>query len=312
VNPLGGGRSWCGVLNLNKPSGLTSRQALDRVARFLPRTKVGHAGTLDPLASGVLVLCVGAATRLVEFVQRLPKTYRTTIRLGVTSDTLDAQGHLTPVSDPAIPNVDDVRRAIATQVGQLDQVPPQFSALKVAGERAYDLARAGRRVQLGARRVDVHRIELLDYEWPRVSLEIDCGSGTYIRSIARDLGETLGCGGLVELLERTRIGHFTLDGALSLDDLSAERVEDHLRPALEAVWELPRVQISEEELTAVCRGKAVAAASAERRTLAAGEVALVGPDGLLGAVAEHDTAARGLLPRRVLVQPGNPRDFREP
>ena len=135
-----------GLLNLRKITGLTSRDVVNRVTRMLGKIKVGHAGTLDPLASGVLVVCVGAATRLIEYVQRMPKTYRTVVRLGARSDTLDADGRVEVVAAPRVPNESEVRAALAAQVGTIAQTPPEFSALKVEGRRAYDLARAGRAV----------------------------------------------------------------------------------------------------------------------------------------------------------------------
>src|SRR5206468_3675545 len=146
--------------NLNKPIGVTSRDVVDRVARPLRKVKVGHAGTLDPLASGVLVVCVGAASRLIEYVQRMPKTYRARVRLGATSDTLDSDGTVAEEVDPPVPTESQLRDALATQVGTIDQVPPEFSAIKVAGERAYDLARSGREVVLKARPVTITRVEL--------------------------------------------------------------------------------------------------------------------------------------------------------
>ena len=148
-------RPICGLLNLHKPIGWTSRDAVDRVVRPLRRAKVGHAGTLDPLASGVLVVCIGAATRLIEYVQAMPKSYRTVVRLGATSDTLDADGQIIEAADPPIPGEAEVRAALASQVGTIRQVPPQYSALKVAGRRAYDIARAGDSVELAARPVRV-------------------------------------------------------------------------------------------------------------------------------------------------------------
>src|SRR4051812_836312 len=176
---------YCGLLNLNKPIGVTSRDVVDRVSRPLRKVKVGHAGTLDPLASGVLVVCVGAATRLIEYVQRQTKTYRTVVRLGARSDTHDADGLVTPVDGASDPGLDAVRAAIATQVGTIPQKPPEYSALKVEGRRAYDLARAGQSVDLAARPVTIHRVDLLGYEWPRLELEVECEGGTYVRSIAR-------------------------------------------------------------------------------------------------------------------------------
>jgi tRNA pseudouridine55 synthase len=288
------------LLNLDKPGGMTSRTVVDRVVGPLRGTKVGHAGTLDPLATGVLVVCVGAATRLIEYVQRMPKTYRTVIRLGARSDTLDADGRVSEVADPCRPDESEIRTVLARQVGTIEQRPPEFSALKVRGERAYDLARAGRAVDLAPRRVRIDRIDLLGYEWPRLELEIACGSGTYIRSIARDVGEELGCGGLVETLIRTRIGPFLQADAIGLETLSIETIADRLRPALDAVAELPRISLSAAQVAAVVQGRALASSEVGGGPVAAGEVALVGPDGTLAAIGEHDAETGRISPRRVL------------
>jgi tRNA pseudouridine55 synthase len=290
----------CGLLNLDKPAGLTSRAVVDRVAGALPGTKVGHAGTLDPLATGVLVVCIGAATRLIEFVQRMPKTYRTVVRLGARSDTLDADGLVTEVVDPRRPDEAEVRAALARQVGTIEQRPPEFSALKVRGRRAYDLARAGRAVDLAPRLVTIERIDLLGYEWPRLELEIACGSGTYIRSIARDLGEALGCGGLVEVLTRTRIGPFTRAEAIDPETLTAESIPGRLHPALDALADLPRVGLSAEQVAAVAQGKALAVAEVAPGAAVTGELALIGPDGTLVALAECAPGSDRICPRRVL------------
>jgi tRNA pseudouridine55 synthase len=300
-------KSLSGLLNLDKPPGVTSRAVVDRVARSLRGVKVGHAGTLDPLASGVLVVCVGSATRLVEYVQRMPKTYRTVVRLGAWSDTLDADGQVTEVDHPDVPDAGAIRAALDRQVGTIEQRPPAFSALKVAGRRAYDLARAGEAVDLAPRPVTIDRIDLLGYAWPRLELEIACGSGTYIRSIARDLGEALGCGGLVEVLVRTRIGPFTQADALDPTALSVETIPGRLRPAIEAVADLPRLLLSAEQVEAVARGQALAWESLNGGAIPEGEVALVGPHGILVAVAENRALDRRILPRRVLVPSGDVR-----
>jgi tRNA pseudouridine55 synthase len=294
------GHPWCGVLNLNKPAGITSRQAVDRVKKCLRGTRLGHAGTLDPLATGVLVVCVGAATRLIEYVQQMSKTYRTVVRLGAWSDTLDADGRVTEIPTPRPPDRAEVEAALNGQVGAILQRPPDFSALKVQGERAYDLARKGQTVALAPRLVQIDRIDLIDYQWPRLELEIVCGGGTYIRAIARDLGEALGCGGLVEVLTRTRIGRFTLEGAIDPDDLSVDTIAAHLRPALEAVAELPRLAVTAEQVAALVQGRALRTAAIHDATAAPGEVALVGPDGSLVAIGRHHEAEGWIRPQRVL------------
>lgn len=292
----------CGVLNVHKPTGVTSRAVVNQVARLVRKAKTGHAGTLDPLASGVLVVCVGAATRLIEYVQRMPKTYRTVVRLGATSDTLDADGQIENTENPPVPSEADVRAALATQIGTIAQRPPAFSALKVGGQRAYDLARAGQAVELAPRPVTISRIDLLSYAWPRLELEIACGSGTYIRSIARDVGEQLGCGGLVEVLTRTRIGAFTIDDAVDPDSLTTETLRAHLRPTLEAVGDLPRVQVSASQVADVAQGRALSVGKLAEGAVPVGEVALVGPDGALVAVAETRPELGTVQPSRVLVR----------
>ncbi len=296
---MSSGGELSGVLNLDKPGGVTSRDVVDLISRPLRKVKVGHAGTLDPLASGVLVVCVGAATRLIEYVQRMPKAYRTVVRLGARSDTLDADGRVEEVENPPIPTEAAVRAALAGQVGVIEQVPPQFSALKVAGRRAYDMARAGQAVELAARPVAIDRIELIAYDWPRLEFAVDCGSGTYIRSIARDVGEALGCGGLVEVLVRTRIGPFALADALDPTGQPLDAILGRLRPPLDALSDLPRLVLSAGQVAAVLMGKGLLAAEIEGAAGLGGEVAMVGPDGALVAVAE--AMAGGMIqPRRVL------------
>jgi tRNA pseudouridine55 synthase len=207
-----------GLLVIDKPGGMSSRDVVNRVQRWFPRrTKIGHAGTLDPLATGVLVLGVGAATKLVERIQQMGKVYRTRLRLGATSDTDDADGAITPVPGAVPPTIDIVRDALPTFVGRIEQVPPAYSAVKVSGARSYDLARCGRAVALAARPVDVYAITLLGYDWPHLDLEIECGKGTYVRSIGRDLGVKLGCGAHVQTLRRTRVGPFTAEQGVGLN-----------------------------------------------------------------------------------------------
>ncbi len=219
-----------GFLVVDKPGGMTSRDVVNVAQRWFPRrTKIGHAGTLDPLATGVLVLAIGAATKLVERVQAMGKTYRTRILLGFTSDTDDADGNLSPTPAGAIPSEAAIRDLLPRFVGEILQLPPRVSALKIDGRRAYDLARQGKNVKLEPRPVRVDAIRLLSYEWPHLDLEIDCGKGTYIRSIARDVGEALGCGGLVQTLQRTRIGEFTAEISLGID-VSPESARSNLLP----------------------------------------------------------------------------------
>jgi tRNA pseudouridine55 synthase len=232
-----------GLLVIDKPGGMTSRDVVNRVQRWFPKgTKVGHTGTLDPLATGVLVVCIGAATRLADLVQGMGKAYRSRFRLGARSDTDDADGTVTPVPGAIPPTEDQVRSALDSFVGSIEQVPPAYSALKFGGERAHDLARRGRDVPLAPRTVRVDAVRLLGYSWPFADVEIDCGKGTYIRSIARDLGEKLGCGGLVETLRRTRVGPFTAEQGIGID-VPPEEGRAKLLPMAAATVGMARVDV---------------------------------------------------------------------
>ena len=273
-----------GILNLYKPAGKTSRQAIDPIARWVRPNKCGHAGTLDPLAEGVLVVCVGKATRLISCIQEQRKIYRAVFLFGQTSDTDDITGEVRINASAPIPSRADIELALPQFVGAIQQVPPQYSAVHVEGQRAYALARKGEAPELEARTVQVYRIELLDYAHPRLELEIECGSGTYIRSIGRDLGQKLGCGALMSALVRTRIGPFDADSAVRLADLTRDNMATHLQPALRAVEHLPRQSCTGEALQALSQGRRI---PLELPGLTAGaSLALVTPDGTLGALGE--------------------------
>ncbi len=247
-----------GLLVIDKPPGITSRAALDRAAAwFPPDTRVGHAGTLDPLASGVLVLCLGKATRLVEFVQDLPKTYRARLLLGARSDTDDAAGVCVPVPDARVPDLSEISKALHGFEGKIQQVPPRYSAARHQGKRAYKLARKQHEFELAPRFVTVQQIAIETYAYPHLDLVIDCGKGTYIRSLARDLGECLGCGGLIAALRRTRIGTFDEATALKLD-AKASSARERLLPLSAAVAHLPRLELPEPLVSRLCQGQRLA------------------------------------------------------
>jgi tRNA pseudouridine55 synthase len=283
-----------GILVLDKPTGLTSRDAVDRAGRWFPRkTRLGHTGTLDPLASGVLVLCVGPATRLTEYIQDMGKTYLATVRLGARSATDDAEGPITPSSVPAPPDDKAVRATVAKFVGSIEQVPPAYSAAKVTGRRAYDLARQGTDVELAPRTVRIDAIDVLAFDYPLLRLEVRCGKGTYIRSLARDLGDRLGCGGYVDELRRTRVGPFTPADAVPLD-ADAETARSRLLPPAAAVTGLPRVTLPPHEVSRLRHGQAVAV----DQPPAGAEVVVFDPNGGLVAIAAT-AADRALKPVKV-------------
>jgi tRNA pseudouridine55 synthase len=219
-----------GIINLDKPAGITSAKAVGRVKHLLPRgTRIGHAGTLDPFATGVLLLLVGKATKSCESLMDQPKAYEATVKLGGTTATDDLDSPETPTPNAPIPTRAQIESTLPRLTGVISQRPPNYSALKIGGRRAYDLARHGKAIELPPRDVRIDRIDLLDYSWPLLKLRIDCGRGTYIRSIARDLGQALNTGGYLTQLRRTRVGQFTIDDAVLLDQLLADGPESHMK-----------------------------------------------------------------------------------
>jgi len=210
----------CGLIVVDKPYRLSSTSVVRVVKRRAGGAKTGHAGTLDPLASGVLICCLGRATRWVERLMAMPKVYECDIDLSAVSTTHDLEGEITAVPETAAPTRDAINRTLAERfTGTILQTPPIHSAMRLAGKRAYTLARKGREVKLEPRRIRIDLVEILKYEWPALALRIVCGRGTYIRSLAHDLGAALGAGGYLTQLRRTAIGPFTLDRAFRLDDV---------------------------------------------------------------------------------------------
>lgn len=211
-----------GFLVINKPQGWTSFDVVAKVRNKFKAKKVGHTGTLDPMATGVLVLCLGKATKLAQELTGLDKEYVAEITLGATSNTDDAEGEVVKNEDAQAISIDRVQEALKAFEGEILQMPPQFSAKKVKGRRAYALARKGETVELKAVQVKINTIEILSYEWPILKLRIDCSKGTYIRSIARDLGQELNVGGYLSALERTKVGSFTLAQAKMIETVGPE------------------------------------------------------------------------------------------
>jgi len=208
-----------GILNINKPSGNTSFSIVDTVKRLAWERRVGHAGTLDPMASGILPVCLGQGTRVIEFLQDTDKVYKAKIRLGVATDTLDATGKIIQQGDYTKVSQEQVEQALNSFRGLIWQTPPMYSAIKHHGQRLYRLARAGITVRRKSRPVRIYRLELIDFKPPLVTVEVECGKGTYIRSLANDLGELLGCGASLEELVRISYGPFNIEEAVSLIQL---------------------------------------------------------------------------------------------
>lgn len=214
-----------GILVVDKPLHITSMGVCSLVRGRLKaggapkRIKVGHGGTLDPLATGVLVILIGKATKMCDEIMAGVKGYLTTIDLSCTSTTDDLEGEQTQIIPDQIPSREEVERACAAWVGDVQQTPPIYSAIKVDGQRAYALARKGEEVTLKARTIRIDSIEVVEYDWPILKIDVVCGKGTYIRSLGRDIGALMGAGGMLTALRRTRVGQFTLDDAITLDEI---------------------------------------------------------------------------------------------
>jgi len=271
-----------GLLLVDKPEGPTSHDIVDIVRRVTGHRRVGHAGTLDPFASGLLLLCVGWTTRLAEYLVTLPKTYRAVIRLGERTDTDDRTGTVITRSDDwRAVDAEQVRRALERQLGEIEQRPPAYSAKKVAGQRAHTLARRGESPELQPKRVAIWRLDVCEMSLPSLTVEIECSSGTYVRAVARDLGEALGVGAHLTGLRRLRVGQFDVADAL---ELGREGPEDlviaRLRPPEAAVAHLRRADLGAEEWEALRRGEPV-----EWREVDAEDPVAVFVEGKLAAVA---------------------------
>jgi tRNA pseudouridine55 synthase len=252
---------FSGVLPVDKPVGPTSHDAVAAVRRALRTRQVGHTGTLDPFASGLLLVCVGQATRLSEYLTGLPKAYAATLRLGEATDTDDLTGRVIGGSAAWRDlRADEVEAALLRQVGTIQQLPPTYSAKKVDGERSYAVARRGGEVERKPVTVTIHEIRVTRVELPDVDFEVFCGSGTYIRAIARDAGETLGTGAHLRALRRTRVGVHGIEGAVPLDALADEdRVRAALLTPLAALADMPRVAVDEAGIVALGFGRAIPA-----------------------------------------------------
>jgi tRNA pseudouridine55 synthase len=263
-----------GLLIIDKPQGLSSHDVVARARRMLREKRIGHAGTLDPMATGVLVLCVGQATRLSEYLLGEDKAYEGLIKLGERTNTDDAEGEV--IATRPVPAITDAMlRALEAQFsGEIEQVPPQFSAIQKGGQRAYALARKGETVELAARRVvmwEIHLAQPDDGRWTMddvrsairrpssIVIRVRCGAGTYIRSLARDIGEALGCGGHLIALRRTQSGHFTLGDAVTLEQLEAASkagaAQTLLLPMDRAVADWPAVQLDEAQANKIRHGQ---------------------------------------------------------
>lgn len=269
-----------GILPTDKPAGWTSHDVVAYVRKKYKYAKVGHSGTIDPFGTGLLLLCIGGATKLAPFLAGLPKRYRVTGRLGVVTDTYDMTGKIVKTgeipadADKRIPDI------LRSYIGEYDQVPPMYSAIKIKGKPMYELARQGITVELPPRRVKIYTIEHIDVQLPLFSFEVQCGQGTYVRSLVHDVGQQLGCGGAVETLARTQIAALTLDRAVDPKKLTAEPV---LMSPDQILTEWPRIRLGDLEPGFISGHSISLSVLFDKPAVAAGQMVFaIGRDGLCG------------------------------
>ncbi|MEO2082953.1 MAG: tRNA pseudouridine(55) synthase TruB [Desulfurobacteriaceae bacterium] len=280
-----------GFLVIDKPAGITSHGVVEQVRKLLPKkVKVGHTGTLDPLATGLLILAVGKATRFSRYLIKQDKCYFVRGRLGLSSDTYDIDGNVKEIECPEIKK-EDIERVIQDFKGEISQVPPPFSAVKIKGKRAYELARRGEVFEIKARTVKVYSINLTLFEYPDFTLEVCCSSGTYVRPLIHDIGKALGCDAVVVELRRTRIGSISLEEAITIEELKKKGVEKFLVP-IEKILPFPSLSLDEREAKRFRNGVKL------KSDLEEGFYKILSPEGFIGV----GKASKGYLkPETVLL-----------
>ena len=293
-----------GLLNLYKPAGITSMEAVRRIKRLAgPRQKTGHGGTMDPMARGVLPICFGQATRLMDYIVGGAKRYRVEVQLGVTTDTYDAEGRVVDTGDLSGLTREIVEPAVMSFVGSIDQTPPMYSAVKVKGQRLYKLARAGVEVERKARPVAIHGISVLEWDLPRIVMDVESGPGVYIRSLAHDLGQLLGCGGHVTALERLYCGGFDARESVTLDTLENSDDPDtwrqHVFHTDWALRGLKSVVVTRSAEKSLVNGQAVASRTPMVDAGYAEEFRAYNPDGRFLALVRFDRPTSTLKPVKV-------------
>ncbi len=287
-----------GILNVNKPAGMTSHDVVSVVRKFSRLQRVGHAGTLDPLATGVLLVCLGQAARVAEYLTDHDKKYRARVRLGIEMDTYDATGAIIAQREVTATR-EQIETALRGFIGKISQQPPAYSAIKQKGVPLYKLARQGKEVETAPRAVEIFSIELRAIEPPDVEFDVHCGKGTYIRSLAHDLGEKLGCGAHLTALTRTASGHFTLDDARTLDELRGAfdggYAERYLIPIDEALLQFEAVIVDAVTAKRLEQGNAITCG----RDYSTALLRAYSPGGELIALLEHGNAPDEWKPKKV-------------
>lgn len=242
-----------GILNINKPEGMTSFDVVRKVKFMLRNKKVGHTGTLDPIASGVLPVCVGRATKFADYMVESKKIYLAELRLGITTETYDREGSVVNTKDVHLKREDIIEEILSFQ-GEIEQVPPMYSALKVNGKRLYELARKGIEIERKKRKITIYSIDIVNIELPYVSFKVTCSKGTYIRSLCNDIGNNLNCGGTMWNLKRVSTGNFDIADSIALEDLDSENILKCIIPIDKALYGYPEVLVEDKYVKKILNG----------------------------------------------------------
>lgn len=298
-----------GVLAVYKPAGFTSHDVVAKARRILGMKRIGHTGTLDPQVTGVLPLCLGRATRVVEYIQELPKEYVATLRLGMSSDTEDLTGTIIETVDEVHVTEEEILEVLSSFKGVISQVPPMYSAVKVDGKRLYELAREGKTVERKSREVEIYEIEMTDMTWvgnyPEITFRVLCSKGTYIRTLCVDIGRALGLPGVMVKLERTMSAGISASHCLSLEDIAAHKeagtLEDHLIAADEAISHMPKHTVMDEKKKAALQGQRLSSRFIAPEVKSTGQIRLYDLQGkFLGIYELEETGA--IAPVKVFAQ----------
>lgn len=290
-----------GILNVDKPLGLTSHDVVAQLRRIAGQRRVGHAGTLDPLATGVLLVCLGQATRVSQYLMNSAKTYQATIHLGISTTTLDAEGSITS-ENPVSVTRRQLEAALGQFVGHVSQVPPMYSAIKKDGKRLYTLARQGLDVERPPRQVDIYALHLTAWTPPLIHIVVECGPGTYVRALARDIGAACGCGAHLAALRRTKSGRFTIERAATLEQIeesfASGTAQAWLYPLDAALAHLPSIHLDERAAYKLALGQSIDVSGASGTDARA-----YGPGNRLVALVKRERQAANWRPVKVFVKP---------
>lgn len=289
-----------GIFNINKPPGITSHRVVEIIRKTIGTRRAGHTGTLDPFATGVLIVPVGTATRLSEYIRTAKKTYNAVLKLGEITDTYDRTGIKKKIRVKHEPSLNEIEKVLSQFIGEIEQIPPMFSAKKIGGKKLYEIARQEKEIKRHPQKVTILDIKMLDYQYPYLKIKVACSSGTYIRSLAFDIGKKLKCGAYLDKLQRTRVGNFTIKDSVMLKEFTPDNWKNYLFPSSFAVDDLPKIKLKSEQVEKIRRGMSCQAGSIPKQDQKK-DIAVFSETDELIAIATYDAEIEMLKPKKVLI-----------